>query len=65
MTHGGKRAGAGRKAGPGGPRKQVSVYLTDEYLRHLDRIANARGSQGVSASKGVAVEFLIDCFLNS
>ena len=42
MTHGGKRKGAGRKAGPNGAKVPYATKLTPdvvEYLRQLDNAA--------------------------
>lgn len=41
-THGGKRAGAGRKAGPLGRRVNVALRLPEQVAEALSREAEAR-----------------------
>jgi hypothetical protein len=39
QEHGGKRKGAGRKAGPDGPTMMVAVTVPESLVEQLDRVA--------------------------
>lgn len=64
LSHGGKRKGAGRPAGPDGPTVAMAVTVPQSLLDDLDRLVKAKdGKAGEKWTRSRAVTEAIRGFL--